>query len=29
MRAIDLLNIGRENVIVIPTNSERQIDLKV
>jgi len=28
-RAVDLLNIGRENLILISTNSERQIDLKV
>ena len=29
IRAIDLLNIGRENLIIIPTNPQRQIDLKV
>jgi hypothetical protein len=29
IRAIDLLNISRENLILISTNSERQIDLKV
>ncbi|UJR36828.1 hypothetical protein I4U23_029541 [Adineta vaga] len=29
MRALDLLNIGKENLIFIPTNSERQIDLKI
>ena len=29
IRAMDLLNIGKENLILIPTNSERQIDLKV
>jgi hypothetical protein len=28
-RAVDLLDIGKENLILIPTNSERQIDLKV
>ncbi|CAF0766950.1 unnamed protein product [Rotaria sordida] len=28
IRAIDLLNIGKENIISISTNSERQIDLK-
>ena len=29
VRAIELLNISKENTILIPTNSERQIDLKV
>lgn len=29
IRAIDLLDINRENLILIPTNSDRQIDLKV
>lgn len=29
IRAIDLLNISRENLVLISTNSERQIDLKV
>ncbi|CAF0809364.1 unnamed protein product [Adineta ricciae] len=29
IRAMDLLNIGKENLIFIPTNSERQIDLKL
>lgn len=29
IRAVDLLNIDRENIILIPTNSERQMDLKV
>ncbi|CAF1292441.1 unnamed protein product [Rotaria sp. Silwood1] len=28
IRAVDLLNIGKENIIFISTNSERQIDLK-
>ena len=28
-RAVDLLNIGRDNVVLIPTNAERQIDIKV
>jgi hypothetical protein len=29
IRAVDLLNIGRENLFLISTNTERQIDLKV
>ncbi len=29
IRAVDLLNIGRENLILISTNTKRQIDLKV
>jgi hypothetical protein len=29
IRAADLLNIGKENLIFVSTNSERQIDLKV
>ncbi|CAF2532712.1 unnamed protein product [Rotaria sp. Silwood2] len=28
IRAVDLLNIGKENIILISTNSKRQIDLK-
>jgi hypothetical protein len=28
-RAVDLLNIGRDNVVLIPTNADRQIDIKV